>query len=348
MSIRPARVKPDTETMAPAKTPPLPDLGPGSSLAAARRNSDTLFRRVMAAAAVFVILTLVGTAVFLVAKSWPSLTHYGPLSFLTTDRWAPSEATDTSSSPNPYGVLQFIVGTVLTSVIAMIIAVPVAIAVGLYITDLAPARLRRALSSLVDLLAAIPSVVYGFWGVFALIPALGPIGNGLTNLSHIPVIGGFFAGPFFGYSVFTAGVVLSIMVLPIVTAICREVFATAPTAEKEAALALGATKWEMLRIAVLPRSRSGIVGASILGLGRAFGETIAVTMVIGNFVLAIPQSILGQGATLPSVIANEFTEANQPYHLDSLFVVATCLLVLSLLVNVVGKRIVSRAGEYIA
>jgi phosphate transport system permease protein len=148
--------------------------------------------------------------------------------------------------------------------------------------------------------------------------------------------------------VFTAGVVLSIMVLPIVIAICREVFATAPTAEKEAAFALGATKWEMLRIAVLPRSRSGIVGASILGLGRAFGETIAVTMVIGNFVLAIPHSVLSQGATLPSVMANEFTEANQPYHLDSLFVVATCLLVLSLIVNVAGKRIVSRAGEHIA
>jgi phosphate transport system permease protein len=320
----------------------------GAPARSAVRNSDLLFRRLMAAAALFVMLTLAATAVFLVVKSWPALTHYGPFSFLTSTRWAPSEASATSSSPNPYGIVQFVVGTLITSVVAMLIAVPVSVAVALYITNLAPAVLRRPLSGLVDLLAAIPSVVYGFWGVFALIPALGPIGTGLTGLSGIPVIGGIFAGPFFGYSVFAAGVVLSIMVLPIVTAICREVFATAPIAEKEAALGLGATKWEMLRMAVLPRSRSGIVGAAILGMGRAFGETIAVTMVIGNNVLSIPKSLLGQGATLPSVMANEFTEANQPFHLDSLFVVAACLLVLSLVVNVAGKWVVSRTGEHIA
>lgn len=263
-------------------------------------------------------------------------------------RWAPSEAAESSSQPNPYGILQFIYGTVVTSLVAMAIAVPVAIAVALYITNLAPALLRRTLSSLVDLLAAIPSVVYGFWGVFALIPALGPIGRGLTSLSAIPVIGWLFRGPFFGYSVFSAGVVLAIMVLPIITAICREVFNTAPLAEKEAALAIGATQWEMLRIAVLPRSRSGIVGASILGLGRAFGETIAVTMLIGNNVLTIPHGLLRPGSTMPSVIANEFTEANQPFHLTSLFVVAFGLLVLSLLVNVIGKRIVGHVSEHIA
>jgi phosphate transport system permease protein len=314
----------------------------------AGRNSDPLFRRLMAAAALTVVAVLVATAVFLAVKAWPALTHYGPLSFLSSARWAPSEAVATAADPNPYGVVQFVVGTLVTSLVAMAIAVPVAVAVALYITNLAPAVLRKPLSSLVDLLAAIPSVVYGFWGVFALIPALGPIGEGLTSLSGIPIIGWLFQGPFFGYSVFSAGVVLSIMVLPIVTAICREVFDTAPIAEKEAALGLGATKWEMLRMAVLPRSRSGIVGASILGLGRAFGETIAVTMVIGNNVLSIPHGLLAQGATLPSVIANEFTEANQPFHLDSLFVVALCLLLLSLIVNIAGKRIVSRTGEHIA
>jgi phosphate transport system permease protein len=167
-------------------------------------------------------------------------------------------------------------------------------------------------------------------------------------VADIPVIGWLFQGPFFGYSVFAAGVVLAIMVLPIVTAICREVFDTAPVAEKEGALAVGATKWEMLRIAVLPRSRSGIVGAAILGLGRAFGETIAVTMLIGNNVLTIPHGIMRAGSTMPSVIANEFTEANQPFHLDSLFVVAFGLLLLSLLVNMIGKRIVGRVSEHIA
>ena len=309
--------------------------------------TDGVFARLMAGAALTVIAVLVATAVFLLIRAWPALSHYGPLSFFHA-RWAPSEATATSSKPNPYGILQFIYGTVVTSLVAMVITVPVAIAVALYITNLSPAVLRRPFSSLVDLLAAIPSVVYGFWGVFALIPALGPIGRGLTSVSGIPVIGWLFQGPFFGYSVFAAGVVLAIMVLPIVTAICREVFDTAPVAEKEGALAFGATKWEMLRLAVLPRSRSGIVGAAILGLGRAFGETIAVTMLIGNNVLTIPHGIMRAGSTMPSVIANEFTEANQPFHLDSLFVVAFGLLLLSLLVNMIGKRIVGRVSEHIA
>ena len=314
-----------------------------------RRYGDRVFRLAVFTAAGIVVASLAGTALFLVGKAWPAMRQYGIFSFLGSDRWAPSEAVAHQAHPNPYGIVQFIYGTVITSLIAMLIAVPVAIAVALYITELAPPWLRRPLSSLVDLLAAIPSVVYGFWGIFALVPALRPIGNALdASLGHVPLIGPVFAGPFFGVSYLTAGVVLAIMVLPIVTAICREVFAVAPTAEKEAALALGATRWEMLRMAVLPRSRSGIVGASILGLGRAFGETIAVTMVIGNSVLAISASILGQGATMPSVIANEFTEANQPYHLDSLFVVAMWLLILTLIVNVAGKLAVRRAGEDIA
>jgi phosphate transport system permease protein len=315
-----------------------PDTSEGSSDG---RFIDGLFGRAMAIAALTVIAVLVATAVFLLIRAWPALSHYGPLSFFHA-RWAPSEAVATLSKPNPYGILQFIYGTVVTSLVAMVIAV------ALYITNLSPAVLRRPLSSLVDLLAAIPSVVYGFWGLFALIPALGPIGRGLTSVSGIPLIGWLFQGPFFGYSVFAAGVVLAIMVLPIVTAICREVFDTAPAAEKEAALAVGATKWEMMRLAVLPRSRSGIIGAAILGLGRAFGETIAVTMLIGNNVLTIPHGIMRAGSTMPSVIANEFTEANQPFHLDSLFVVAFALLLLSLLVNVIGKRIVGRVSEHIA
>ncbi|MBL7491599.1 phosphate ABC transporter permease subunit PstC [Frankia sp. AgB1.9] len=312
------------------------------------RLGDASFRGVTGAAAVLIILVLVSTAAFLIDQSLPAMRHYGAAGFLTGSRWAPSEAT-TSGSHNPYGILQFVYGTLLTSLIGMLIAVPVSVAIALFITDVAPRRLRRPVSWLVDLLAAIPSVVYGFWGIFALIPAIKPIGVFLTDtLGKIPVIGGVFAGPFFGVSYFTAGVILAIMVLPIITAICREVFATAPRAEKEAALALGATRWEMLRVAVLPRSRSGIVGASILGFGRAVGETIAVTMVIGNNVLKITESIFGQGATMPSVIANEFTEATEPYHLSALFVVGFWLLVVALLVNIIGKLIVRRAGEHIA
>ncbi len=313
------------------------------------RYGDRLFRGAVFGAAGIVLLVLLGTAAFLVAQAWPALAHYGFFSFLTSDRWAPSDATPASTHPNPYGILQFIYGTAITSLIGMVIAVPVSVAVALFITEIAPAWLRRPLSSTVDLLAAIPSVVYGFWGIFALIPALHPIVSFLiSTLGAIPVIGAVFAGPFFGVSYFTAGVILAIMVLPIITAISREVFATTPADEKEAALALGMTRWEMLRTAVLPRSRSGIAGASILGLGRALGETIAVTMVIGNSVLSITASIFGQGATMSSVIANEFTEATEPFHLSSLFVVAFWLLVIALVVNVAGKLVVRRTREDIA
>ncbi len=313
------------------------------------RGRDAVFRTGVAATSALVILIVAATAVFLVFQAVPALRQYSIGSFLSSDRWAPSEATPTSNAPNPYGIVQFIYGTLLTSVIAMVIAVAVAVAVALFITDLAPLWLRRPLSSLVDLLAAIPSVVYGFWGIFALLPALAPLGTGMsTALGGLPVIGAVFAGPFFGPSYFAAGIVLAIMVLPIVAALCREVFAVAPVAEKEAALALGATKWEMLRMAVLPRSRSGIMGASILGLGRAIGETIAVTMVIGNNVLGISASIFQQGATMPSVIANEFTEATQPFHLSALFVVAGWLFVIALIVNIIGKLIIRRVGEAIA
>lgn len=312
------------------------------------RVGDVSFRGITGAAAVIVILVLVTTAGFIIDQALPAVRHYGVVSFLTGSRWAPSDATS-KGTHNPYGILQFVYGTVLTSFIGMLIAVPAAVAIALYITDIAPKRVRKPLSWLIDLLAAIPSVVYGFWGIFALIPALKPIGTAINNsIGKIPVIGPIFAGPFFGVSYFTAGIILAIMVLPIITAICREVFATAPRAEKEAALALGATRWEMLRMAVLPRSRSGIIGAAILGFGRALGETIAVTMVIGNSVLSISKSIFGQGATMPSVIANEFTEATEPYHLSALFVVAFWLLILALVVNTVGKLIVRRVGQNIA
>jgi phosphate transport system permease protein len=313
------------------------------------RHTDRAFRAAVFTAAGIVLLVLLGTAAFLIDQAWPAIRHYGFGSFLASDRWAPSDATAASTHPNPYGIVQFMYGTAITSLIGMVIAVPVAVAVALFITEVAPAWLRRPLSSTVDLLAAIPSVVYGFWGIFALIPALHPVVGFLTStVGSVPGIGVIFAGPFFGVSYFTAGVVLAIMVLPIITAISREVFATTPADEKEAALALGMTRWEMLRTAVLPRSHSGIAGASILGLGRALGETIAVTMVIGNSVLSVTTSIFGQGATMASVIANEFTEATEPFHLQSLFVVALWLLIIALAANVAGKLVVRRTREDIA
>jgi phosphate transport system permease protein len=319
-------------------------------LSARRRlGLDRVFVWVVAGAALVVVIALAGAAYFLVRESFPALRQYGVFSFLHSSRWAPSEATAASTHPNPYGILQFVYGTAVTSLIAMILAVPTAIAVALFITDIAPRRIRRLLAYIVDLLAAVPSVVYGFWGIFAFIPAFRPVGMWLTdNLGGKPVVGPLFKGPFFGVSYLVAGVILAIMVLPIITAICREVFLAAPPSEKEAALALGATRWEMLYRVVVPRSRSGIAGAAILGFGRAIGETIAVTMVIGNNVLSITTSLLGQGATMPSVIANEFTESNEPFHLESLFVVAMWLLVIAFLVNVVGRAIIGRANRGLA
>lgn len=305
-------------------------------------RGDDFFRILVTACASLVLVLIAGMLVFLLVQGFDAMRHYGFLSFLSSTRWAPSEADAAQASPNPYGILQFIYGTVLTSFLAMLIAVPVAVAVAVYITNFAPPRVRRPLSSLVDLLAAVPSVVYGFWGIFALIPAIKPIGDFLSGtLGKVPVIGVAFSGPFFGYSYFSASVVLAIMILPIITAVCREIFLTTRVAWKEAAVALGATRWEMVKVAVLKPSRGGILGASILGLGRAIGETIAVTMVIGNSVLTINKSIFSQGATMSSVIANEFTEATEPFHLSALFVVGFWLLVVALIVNIAARRIVA-------
>ena len=307
------------------------------------RLGDSLFGTAVRLMGGVVLVVLGGMIVFLVLQALAAMQHYGFFSFISSARWAPSEATSTSTHPNPYGILQFIYGTMLTSFIGMLVAVPVAIGAALVIVEVAPPRLRTPLSYMVDLLAAVPSVVYGFWGLLALIPAIKPIVDFLTStLGTVPGISVAFGGPFFGVSYFTAGLVLAIMVLPIIAAVCREVFRSTPRGEKEAALALGATQWEMIRIAVLPRARSGIVGASLIGLGRALGETIAVTMVIGNAVLHINGSIFSQGATMSSVIANEFTEATEPFHLSALFVVAFWLLIVALVVNIIARAVVRR------
>jgi phosphate transport system permease protein len=309
-------------------------------------GGDRAFHGLVIVSAAVVVVALAATAIFLVRESWPALRHYGFWSFLGSSRWAPSEAVATRVDPNPYGIVQFVYGSVIVSAIAMVVAVPISIAVALFITDIGPRAARRWLASLVDLLAAIPSVVYGFWGIFAFIPAFKPIGDWLERtLGSVPGVDVVFKGPFFGVSYLVAGLVLAIMVIPIVTALCREVFLQAPRAEKEGAYALGATRWEVLSTIVVARSWSGIFGASVLGFGRAIGETIAVTMVIGNNVLSINWSILSQGSTMPTVIANEFTESVEPFHLEALFVVAMWLLIITFIVNVIGRAVVARAAR---
>jgi phosphate ABC transporter permease protein PstC len=279
------------------------------------------------------ILILIGYFfVELIGESEPVFAKYGFFNFVFTNEWVPSQQL--------YGALPLLVGTIITSVVALAIGVPVAVASALYITELAPKRVKQPLTILVELLAAVPSVVYGLWGVFVLIPKLKPIEQWFSDtFSFLPFIGGQVAGP----NYFIAGLILAIMILPIISAISREVMATVPVEHKEAALALGATRWEMIRIAVLPYSRAGITGASMLGLGRAIGETIAATLVIGN-APDIGKNLFAQGYTLAAVIANEFGEAaSDPTHRAALIAAGLVLFVFTLFINAAARYFVIRS-----
>src|SRR5437764_13216890 len=261
----------------------------------------------------------------------PAFSRFGFFGFTFTNNW--------DVSRNFYVALPLVVGTVISATIVRCIGVPVAVATALFVTELCPRRLRAPLTVMVELLAAVPSVVYGLWGVFVLIPKLHGFEQFVSDkLSFLPFVGGHVPGP----NYFIAGLILAIMILPIVSAITREVMATVPSDHKEAALALGATRWEMIRTAVLPYSRAGITGAAMLGLGRAIGETIAVTLVIGN-APTIGKQIFDQGYSLAAVIANEFGEAaNVPIHRAALIEAGLVLFVLTLLVNGLARWIVRR------
>jgi phosphate ABC transporter permease protein PstC len=231
-----------------------------------------------------------------------------------------------------------VVGTLITSGLALLIGVPVAVATAIYVTELSPRRVRAPVTILIELLAAVPSVVYGLWGIFFLAPKLQPAEQWVADrLSFVPFIGG---GTVTIPNYFVAGLILAIMILPIVSAISREVMATVPLDHKEAALGLGATRWEMIRIAVLPYCRSGIVGGAMLGLGRAIGEAIAVTLLIGDAPV-LGGHLFGQGYSLAASIANEFGEA-QGLHRSALFAAALVLFVLTLLVNGVARLLLLR------
>jgi phosphate ABC transporter permease protein PstC len=298
------------------------------------RLPDRLLRWVLTGLAAAILLVIAYFFIRLITESQPVFSKYGVLKFVFADEWVPSQL--------KYGALPLLVGTLITSAVALLIGVPVAVASALYVTELAPRRLRQPLIVLVELLAAVPSVVYGLWGVFVLIPKLRPAEQWFSDtFSWLPFVGGDVAGP----NYFIAGLILAIMILPIVSAISREVMATVPVEHKEAALALGATRWEMIRMAVLPYSRAGISGAAMLGLGRAIGETIAATLVIGN-APDIGKTLFSQGYTLAAVIANEFGEAaSDPTHRAALIAAGLVLFVLTLFVNAGARYFVIRAGR---
>jgi len=297
------------------------------------RLPDRVLKYGLTVLAGLILALIVYFFVRLVGESKPAFAHNGVLGFTFDNDW--------DVSGENFGALPLVLGTLITSALALLIGVPVAVATAIYANELCPLRLRGVLTVLVELLAAVPSVVYGLWGIFFLAPKLQPIEQWIADrLSFIPFIGG---GTVTIPNYFVAGLILAIMILPIVSAISREVMATVPADHKEAALGLGATRWEMIRTAVLPYCRAGIVGGAMLGLGRAIGETIAVTIVIGD-APQLGEHLFGQGYSLAAVIANEFGEA-QGLHRSALFAAGLVLFVLTLLVNVVARLLVNRAAR---
>jgi phosphate transport system permease protein len=264
--------------------------------------------------------------------AWPAFREFGA-GFLVSSTWDPVRGI--------FGAAPAIYGTIVSSILALLIATPLALGVALFLSELAPPWLRQPVAFLVDLLAAIPSVVYGLWGIFVLLPLLReyvmPFFRDTLRLGATPL----FSGPAYGPSMLAAGVILAIMVLPYISSVSREVLLAVPRSQREAALALGATRWEAIRGAVLPYARSGILGGVILGLGRALGETMAVTMLIGNK-HDISASLLAPGYTMASLIANEFAEATGDLHLSALMAVGFTLFCLTLVVNAIARWLVWR------
>ena len=298
----------------------------------AGRLPDQVLKWGLSALAALILALIAYFFIRLIGQSRNVFGTYG-LKFIFGNDW--------DVSRNIYHGAALVVGTLITSGIALLIGVPVAVASAVFVIELCPRRLRGTLSILIDLLAAVPSVVYGLWGIFVLAPKLLPAEKWFAStFSFIPWFGG---GTPTLYNYFIAGLILAIMILPIVSAISREVIATVPAENKEAALALGATRWEMIRMAVIPYARPGISGGAMLGLGRALGETIAVVLVIGNAPV-IGQHLFSQGYTLAAVIANEFPEA-QGIHVSALFAAGLVLFVLTLIVNIIARWIVSRGSH---
>lgn len=304
------------------------------SVSLARTRSDRVYRRVATTAGASTLVIMGFIAFFLLLEAWTAFDLMGP-DFFTTTEWQPD------AKPPRFGVLAMLYGTVVVAVIALAIAVPLSVGTALFITDYSPRGLRRWLTSLVDLLAAIPSVIYGMWGLFYLQPRMFGMQTWMAEyLDAIPFLRSdqqVFAG-----SLFNAGVVVSLMVLPIITAVTREVFAQAPPYEREGALALGSTRWGMVRTVVLPFGRGGIIGGSMLGLGRALGETIAVALIISPSFVIQTRVLDPGGTTVAATIALEFPEAT-PTGLSGLMAAGLALFAVTLAVNSLAAVVVGRS-----
>jgi phosphate transport system permease protein len=295
---------------------------------------DFLFRHLTFLFALLVLLILGGVIVALVEGALPALRTFG-VPFLFTEVWNPVT--------EKFGALAPIYGTLVTSAIAMLVGIPVAFGVAVFITEICPKWLKRPLATMIELLAAIPSIIYGIWGLFVFAPFVQQYIQPaiIESLGQIPGIGALFAGPPLGIGVLTAGFILAIMVLPFISSIMRDVFETVPAVLKESAYAVGATRGEVVRYIVLPYTRIGVVGGIMLGLGRALGETMAVTFVIGN-AHRISVSILQPGTTISASLANEFTEAVGDLYLSSLIALGFILFVITFIVLAIAKLLLLR------
>jgi phosphate transport system permease protein len=275
------------------------------------------------------IFAIVGLILFeLIMRSRLSISKFG-ISFFFKQAWDPISGN--------FGALPFIYGTLVSSLVGLLIAVPLAIGVAIFLTEMCPQIFRGPLAFLTELLAAIPSVVYGLWAVFVLVPILRNDVN--PFLGKLLGWTGFFTGPNYGIGMLAAGVILAIMILPVISSLTREVMTSVPHSQREAVLALGATRWEMIRMGVLRNARIGIVGSIILGLGRALGETMAVTMVIGNRP-EIARSLFAPGYSMASVIANEFSEATDDLYLSALVEIGLALFIVTIIVNALARVLV--------
>ncbi|HTB81115.1 MAG TPA: phosphate ABC transporter permease subunit PstC [Opitutaceae bacterium] len=295
-------------------------------LAAPRRWPDRAFRWVALGAALLIVALIILVGWQLSRGAHLAIAKFGP-GFLASAKWDP--VTD------EYGAWPFIFGTLVSSLIALLIAVPLGVATALFLTEMAPVKMRQPVIMVIEMLAAVPSVIFGLWGIFVLIPWLRDhLFQWIAHswLGYLPL----FKGPIYGVSMLAGGIIVAIMILPIVTSVSREILRSVPNLQREAAYALGATHWEVIRIAVLNYARRGIFGAAVLGLGRALGETMAVTMLIGNRP-EVSASLFAPGYTLASVIANEFSEANSDLYISSLFELGLVLLAVTFLVNAAAQ-----------
>ena len=299
-----------------------------------QRLKERLFHGTTLAAALLVLALLGGVVIALLHGAWPALSRF-KLAFLTREIWNP--VTD------EYGALGAVYGTLVTSVLAMLLAVPISFGVAVFLTELAPSWLKRPIGIAIELLAAIPSIIYGFWGLFVLAPVLQEHVEPwiIGSLGALPGVGVLFRGAPFGIGVLTAGIVLAIMIIPFIAAVMRDVFETVPDVLKESAHGLGATTWEVIWRVVVPYSRTGMVGGTMLGLGRALGETMAVTFVIGN-AHQISKSLLDPGTTISATIANEFTEATTRLYASSLIGLGALLFVITFSVIAAARLMLLR------